>query len=219
MRNYVVVIGSKPNSTLPDINPVRVYTANSAASLSSKYAGAEKICIAGGNEIKKENVFNAVYSAQPKRLVLRGGGDSVRNVFNDLVIQLEILEWKLQFQYQKKFFSAFYIWFYDFTLMTNLSPKKCLAYLLKFQKKPRPQGVSTGMFAILRALDENPYSTIIVCGIGLMGGGHFDGIGKMSQGRGLVDFKLFKLLSAKHKERILTTDDDFSRLGGVLKFE
>ena len=219
MKNYVVVIGSKPNSILPDINPVRVYTANSAASLSSKYAGAEKICIAGGNEIKKENIFNAVHSAQPKRLVLRGGDDSVRNLFKDLVIQLEILEWKLQFQYQKKFFPALQIWLYDFICITKLSPKKCLTYLLKFHKKPRPQGVSTGVFAIIKALDENPCSTIVVCGIGLMGGGHFDGNGKMPRRRGLVDFKLFKLLSAKHKERILTTDDDFSRLGGVLKFE
>ena len=44
---------------------------------------------------------------------------------------------------------------------------------LKFFIEGNFQGISTGFYAILLALKENPNSKIIVSGIGLSGGGHF----------------------------------------------
>jgi len=46
-------------------------------------------------------------------------------------------------------------------------------HILKFIKNKNIWGVSTGFYAILLALEENPESKIIISGIGMQGGKQF----------------------------------------------
>lgn len=210
MRKSIVVIGSKPNSYLPDISPIRVYTANSAALLAKKYSDAELVCVVGGSEIRKKNVCEAVLSSKAKKVIVRSKG--FRSVKKSICEhkEVEVLGWKNQYDFQSGFFKWFYIWLYEikFKYKKDLSGiLRCLSFYIRHK---RPQGVSNGLYAVLKALDDNPMEKIVVAGISLEGGEHFDKIGKMTKYRGLIDFHLFCLLNDRDKERLFTFDEDLA---------
>ena len=115
-----------------------------------------------------------------------------------------------------------------------------ISYFLKCLKKGFFQGFSSGLFAALLALNENPKSEIIISGIGLEeGGGHFytskDHAGFFSQNdllnkvnkvnkfrntnRKKVEAYLFKYLKDDIKKRMLSTDKDFCKLGNIKYFD
>ena len=82
-------------------------------------------------------------------------------------------------------------------------------------------GASTGFFAVLLALKENPGSKIVLCGIGIdTGGGTFykKNYSKFLLRRN-VDKKLFIFLKKKYKKNLLTTDNKISLKHGIKLFK
>ena len=65
-------------------------------------------------------------------------------------------------------------------------------------------GCSTGLFAVILALEKNPNSNIILSGIEFKGGNYFQGDRKMTEGRAFVDIFFLKHLKEIYKERIFT---------------
>ena len=82
--------------------------------------------------------------------------------------------------------------------------------------------MSTGFFAILLALKENPDKNIFVSGISMTDGGHFynlhDKLKDVNQRR-KVDKFLIKLLHKKYKKRMFSCDRDFANLANINYFE
>ena len=87
MPDYnVLVLGSKPDSKLPNIKVSKIYTANGAAERASfyrkKYPENELICTTGASEFaRNEHVSKRIINSKPNRLIIRSG---VINLPNDL---------------------------------------------------------------------------------------------------------------------------------------
>lgn len=94
-----------------------------------------------------------------------------------------------------------------------------IVHVIKAVKNRKIQGISTGFFAILLALIENPNSNIIISGIGMKGGKQFYKSDRSNyfnyNSRARVDRFLVKQLLKKYKERLYTLDLDLAEVSGV----
>ena len=72
-------------------------------------------------------------------------------------------------------------------------------------------GVSSGFYAILNAIHNNPGKKIIVYGISFEGGEHYYNQDKMSLNRGRVDNYLIKRLKKEIKNKIFVVDKKISK--------
>lgn len=220
---YVLVLGSKPKSKLPKHPFNKIYTANGAAIRSKKYINKHQlICVSSVNNFERnEDVKKRVINSNPNRLIVRFG--KIKIPFSlKKNCKVEFINSSEQLNFQKKFFlfgnlSVFFAeLFYKDKMISKL--KKIFNY---FRKK-NFQGVSTGFFAILFALKENPKSKIVVSGIGLSGGNHFYQSKRPSKynydSRSAVDRFLIKLLLKKYKKNIFSLDNDFVKISKTNKW-
>jgi hypothetical protein len=216
MTNKVLIIGSKPNSQIPNVKVSKIYSSNSAAEkvklYESHFGSIDHTCIIGvdhflGNADVKKKVVNSKID----NLVVRGTRSISQENFkyNPLISYLNGID---QFKIQSKIINNFYfnLFFAEFNYESNLV--NSLIHVLKCIKKRKFLGASTGFFSIMYAHLENPHSELIVSGIGMQE----DKIlyDKKSFGfikRARVDKYLIKKVNNKFKKKIITTDDDFSK--------
>jgi len=76
--NNILILGSKPESKLPDLQVDKIYTANGAAERAihfrKKYLKNELTCIVGAREFaRNEMVSERIIVAKPDRIVIRAG--------------------------------------------------------------------------------------------------------------------------------------------------
>jgi hypothetical protein len=136
--------------------------------------------------------------------------------------KIKYLNQKNQWNFQKKFFKYGGLTLLIGELFYNVNFLKKIRYFFRSLKKDSFQGMSTGFFAILLALKENPKCNIIVSGIGMSGGGHFYKNARNKKfnynARSGVDRYLIKKIDKELKKRIFSVDLDFVKLGEVNQF-
>ena len=227
MKNTILVVGSKPNSNVPNFFFSKIYAANGAClrlkSYKKKYINSKLISIVGTREFaKKQDLQKKVLASLPKKIIFRSG--KIHNSLKKKLkkkFSLKIYSKVDQFFFQSQFFN----WGIFTLIFAELFYGKNLVYgFLRFIKKFKNfeiLGASTGLFAVLLALKENPGSKIVLCGIGIdTGGGTFY---KKNYSKFLlrrkVDKKLFIFLKKEYKKNLLTTDNKISLKHGIKLFE
>ncbi len=240
MSNSILVLGSRYGVKLPDINFKKIYSANGAAELvkayNKKFDNIDHTSVFGVREfISNTSVREKIINSNPTRLVIRNGKLNLNNYnFNNKIIVNQFSSFDdLKMQISSLNLSIFGFIYSE--LKYNENNK--ISYFLKCLKKGFFQGFTSGLFAALLALNENPKSEIIISGIGLEeGGGHFytskDHAGFFSQNdllnkvnkfrntnRKKVEAYLFEYLKENIKKRMLSTDKDFCKLGNIKYFD
>ena len=222
-ENNVLVLGSKPDSKLPDLKVSKIYTANGAAERADyfrkKYVDNELICITGASEfVRNEHVSKRIKNSKPSRLIIRSGIINLPTILNSHT-ELKCISNLSQWSFQSNFFrfSFFALLISEFCHQEKILDK--IIHVVKAIKNKKIQGVSTGFFAILLALIENPNTNIIISGIGMKGGKQFYKSERSNyfvyDSRARVDRFLVKLLLKKHKSRLYTLDTDLAEIAGI----
>ncbi len=221
----ILVLGSKPDSKLPKLNFKKIYAANGAISRSSiykqKYRNIELISVTSKKNFEKNfDVRKRIIHSKPDRIYVRFGKVNLPKKLQ--YCKCDFINYTEQLNFQKKFFKLKYfsLFLAEFFYKENFYKK--FKRFLKFFIGENFQGISTGFYAILLALKENPNSKIIVSGIGLSGGGHFYKSQRLKKfnydARSAVDRFLIKFLLIKFKKKILSADNDFVELSDVKKY-
>ena len=102
----ILVLGSKPNSIVPNIFFEKVYTANGAADIGKKYKKyfpkTQIICLVGEREFKKNfRVKRRIIKSNPQKIHVRMG---ILNNNQDIKTIIENKSSYEQFKFQFKFF-------------------------------------------------------------------------------------------------------------------
>lgn len=222
-KDSVLVLGSKPGSNLPDIEVGKIYSANGSAERTSifrkKYSQNYLICVASAREFaRNEQVSKRIINSRPERLIIKSGKIHIPSELKSYT-ELICLTNNQQLKFQSKFFFKKKI---SILLGETYYKDKFIhkiMHLIKSWKDKNLQGVSTGFFCILLALDENPCSKIIISGIGMMGGKQFYKSERSKyfvyDNRAKVDRYLVSKLSANYKKRLFTTDPDLHDIAGI----
>ena len=219
--NYILVLGSKPNSFIPNIKADYVYAANGAAEMAAKYKvifpETKIVSVVTAPEFEKNmQVQTRVLDSVPDYLVSRFGFINLKKYnFKSEVnyINLSNLE---QLKIQSKFFKYNII---DIVLnemhYEDIFLKKFI-HLFNSIRYRRLIGASTGFFSILYALMKHPEKKIIISGIGMIGGSHYyNEKSNRYTKRSFVDRKLVLNLKKYYKTKIITTDKELSTHGNI----
>ena len=163
-----LVIGSKPKSVIPNFLISTIYTANGAAerakNYQKKFPKTNLTCLVGDLEFEKNiNVRVRITEASPDRMIVRGKKIHLPEKLKTKC-ELKYLSLTNQLKFQSKFFQGgiFTVIYSEF--FREIKTKDKIKYFLKNLKKLEFQGVSTGFFLILKALEENPNSNILITG-------------------------------------------------------
>jgi hypothetical protein len=81
-----------------------------------------------------------------------------------------------------------------------------------------PHGLSTGAWTVVYALDRHPEALVVIAGIGVAGGGHWNDAIEHPDHTAMKTRYLLPRLSEDDKARIMTTDDSFARYVGVTRW-
>jgi len=225
-KHNVLVLGSKPGSNLPDIEVKRIYTANGAAERADYYRKVysknELTCICGASEFaRNEQVSKRIINSRPEKLVIKSGlinfPEELKK-FTKLICITNSNQWKFQSNFFKyKFISLLIAEFFHQEGFLNK-----LIHVLKSVKNKKIQGVSTGFYAILLALNENPDSNIIISGIGMKGGKQFYKSERSKYFvydlRARVDRFLINKLSKKYKNKLFSLDSELVDIASINKW-
>ena len=226
-NNNILVLGSKPNSFLPDINVEKIYTANGAAEKAENfrkfYSNNQLISICGATEFaRNEHVSKRIIHAKPQRLIIRSGIIELPKSLNDQT-KLYCYSNFEQLKFQSVFFNYSFISLFLAEFFHQDSLIKKISHVLKGIKNERLQGISTGFFAILLAIHENPDSNIIVSGVGMKGGKQFYHSERSNtfvyDSRAKVDRFLAKRLKPIFKKKLFSVDEELVENGKIQKWQ
>lgn len=247
-KKYVLVLGSKPDSKLPDIKVDKIYTANGAAErvlfYKKKYSSVYHTALIGAKEFQEnENVSSRVIKSKPDELIVRMGKTELPENLQSTkkITYTDQIE---QFNFQSKFYKFGKLdiifgetFYYETNLLRIIKHFRMCSTYRGFL------GASTGFFSILLALYENPDCDVIVSGIGLIEGGHYytsnESYGfiskttkklmKINENLRLNQFRntsrcrverfLIKRIRSKYISKILSTDDSMVDCGNLKKWE
>ena len=220
-KKFVLVIGSKPDSKLPNISVEKVYSANGAAERAEKYFethGRKSFtAVCGSLEFfKNEHVKKRVLKADPNLIFFRSG-----KVLKENFIQVSSkLNFVSKSRNEQIFFQAKYVKYGILSIiLAELTHEDGLMGNLKHLKKIFYQGgmlgVNTGFFSILLANYENPDSLIICSGIGIKTVGKSFHPSKGTVKRAVIDKKIYEYLNLDIKKKLMTTDKEMSEFCNI----
>ena len=219
----ILVLGSGNQSKINNIYFDKVYASNaSIIKVKDYYSNLNKL------NIFSVSTFNSLLSdiptinnlniIKPNKIIIRRG---LKNNFEKLrfkYIPIFFDKFK-QYNFQRKFFyfGIFTLFFSQFFYGNSINDKikyfkNCIIYKKGFL------GISTGFFAILVALEENPNDKIYVTGITMENSIHFYKLmGKENKimTRHKVDNFMIRFLKKKFKKRLYTNDKIFSKLANI----
>jgi hypothetical protein len=217
-ENYVLVLGSKKDLIIPDIQFARVYSANGAAEKAGIYLNKYKdvlfTAVVSCKEFEKNlNVQNRVINSKPNLLISRNGDLNLSKYKFDKKTKYRFFNNFGNLSFQASFFKFSFLDLIaqEFKYHTNLKKK---IYHIFYSLRLKPiVGVSTGFFSILLALKEYPQHSIIISGIGMKGGRHYykDNV-DYSVNRSNVDRGLIKRLKGKYFRRLYSPDKELCEL-------
>ena len=220
-NNFILVLGSKPGSKLPNIDVSKVYSANGAAERAlnyfNKFGKKELTCVCGSMEFFKNlEVRSRIIKAKPNLIYFRSGkinGEDLNQYITNtkfvslsrnkqILFQSQFLRYKIlsilraEWNHEKDFKSKF-------------------KHLLKIFRQGGMLGASTGLYSIILAKFENPDKKILVSGIGIksIGDSFYGTIGTTK--RAQVDKKIFFDLDKSIKKNLSTTDQEMSEFCSI----
>jgi len=248
MKKYVLVLGSKPDSKLPDVSVEKIYSGNGAAERATmykkKYPNTKHIAVITAKEFNENShVSSRVIESNPEKMVVTMGKIDISEKLTNTK-EILYLNQKERFNFQSKFYQMGKldlifgeIFFYENKFL------KILKHIYMCVKYRGFLGGTTGLYCVLMAAFENPDSDIIVSGIGLVEGAHFyeseDSYGFLSKktkelienkesilenkfrntSRCRVERFLVKRIKNQYKNRILSTDDTMVYHGKLNKWK
>ena len=220
-NEYVLVIGSKPNSEIPKIEVSHIYTANGSAERGSLYKKFYPktflTSVVGGRMFEKDiEVRKRVIDASPDVIISRRTKIDIQKYNFSKNINYKFLNNKQQLIMQSDFLKFNFLDLFLREIHYEIKIKDKILRTLKSIIKGNLLGCSTGLFAILIALKENPDKKVIISGIGVEGGGQYYDVGSDTHTkRARVDRKLFFCLREKYKNKLFTTEKDLSEITGI----
>lgn len=211
--DYIIVCGSGSNQ-VPDIYSNEIYSSNGSAEIASvykrKYNKAKHTCVIGARAfLKLDHVKPRVIEANPDRIIIRDyekiSYQIIKKLFDS---EKEFINYKRieQFNFQKQFFNLGLLDLFKAEINYEYKLLNKIIHFLKFYSSNDFLGVSSGFYAILHAIHNNPGKKIIVSGISFEGGNHYYKEGMMSLNRGRVDNYLIKRLKKEIKNKIFVVD-------------
>ena len=244
-EQYILILGSKPDSMFPDIKVKKIYSANGAAERALdyklRYPNVPHVALISSREFEEnDKVKNRVIKSKPDRIYCSSGSVLIPNELKDT--HYETLSIQERFYFQSKFYKmkSMDIYFGELLYEKKIFDKikhiyRCISY-------KGFDGVTTGLYSIMLAAVENPEAKIIVSGIGLVEGGHFyekDAYGYISKRQVELIKKGKKIHGNKYrntarcrverflvgrfkntfKKNILTVDDSMVKYGSIKKWE
>ena len=220
-KKFVMVLGSKPHSTFPDLQVEKIYAANGASERANiykkKYPNTQLFSLIGSREFEKNvDVQKRVLESNPDQVISRSGWINFKKYnFSDKT-KFKYFSPLRQFFFQSKFFKLNFI---DILVKETFYEEKIFnrfLHFFKLIKKREINGVSTGFFSILYALEMNKNNNVIISGIGMSGGGHYyNKDSSRYQRRSNVDKALIKNLKTKFKNRLFTIDNELYENAGI----
>ena len=227
LESNILVLGSKPESKLPDIHVDKIYTANGAAARAvefrKKHNKNELICVVAAREFARNSYVSArIIESKPERILVTPGAIELPLQLKDYT-KLVCISDQEQWNFQAKFFEnkKISLLIAEIFHQKNLNSK--IIHFLKHLKNKNIQGVSRGFYSILLALEENPNSNIIISGIGMRGGKQFYE-SKRSEffiydSRARVDRYLVNKLLHFYKNRLYSLDTDLIEISKIKKWQ
>jgi hypothetical protein len=224
-KDYILVLGSKPDSTLPDKKFIinKIYAANGSIERIKdsrlKY-NIKTISVISWREFEKNiQVQTRVLSSFFNKIIIRASYFDIKKYSfkNKNYFYKHYTKWSDIF-FQKEFFKYGFLSLLIGESKYQLSLILKIKHLIKIIFQPQFFGVSTGFFSILQAIHENPGSRIIVSGIGLEKGGHFYNKNLIRHNnRANVDKYLMRYLKKKYKKKLYTLDISMHTLANIPK--
>lgn len=225
--DYILVLGSKPGSKLPNQEVSKIYTANGAAERAEqfrkKFPNNELTTICGAREFaRNDHVSKRIIKSKPKRFIIRSGIISLPKDLKNLT-KLICLSNKEQWNFQKNFFklNKYSLFFAEFFHQDNFLQK--MKHIMEGLKNNTILGVSTGFYAILLALKENPNSQIIISGIGMKGGKQFYKSERSNyfvyDSRARVDRFLIKKMKKNLKKNMYSLDEELVNTANITRWD
>lgn len=220
-KESVIILGSKPEATFPDIKVENVLAANGAVELALLYRekyGANIIVLVPSNELlKHKHIQESFVKGKPDEIVLLGeeseeATDLIKNVLN-LNAEIIIFNPNERLELMKKILGyRRYILLVKRTILSG--PRKL------FSGSSLWPSCSTGLNAIFYAMVRFPEAEkYITAGIGLKSGGHFNKVGEFTDKTSQSDLITIKHWPYIKRKNVYTTDDVMSEIGGVPKWE
>jgi hypothetical protein len=228
----VIVLGSKPNAAMPDVEPRIVVAANGAAELAVTYRdryGAEIVSMVPGRDLfEQEHIRVSIKKSVPDKLLLLGTvhieNDPLGYVEKELgiapesvtIVSLHERNWGLT---RRLGWRRYIIWITS-SLVRGLRHLCTVAIPDLFGKRNfNWMSRSTGLNAILYSLDHFSGSDIVIAGIGLQAGSHFNSAGVFKAKTARMDRLTMKYWLPQKRINLYTTDPILSELGKVSKWE
>ena len=225
-KDPVLVLGSKPDSMLPDIRPVHIYAANAAALKAKAYRelnpDVQLTCVVAGKTILEEYFQNVVREAEPNRLITKNPCpyplEELFPEFRNNGVRTERMKRKDSYILQHSFFGRRAYWA-EWLKLTSLSkiknPNRAVRIVYNLLKEKYPTGASSGLFCVIKALTEYPGHPVVISGVSLQGGGHFDQVDYFTSSRGKIDRYLCRSLPDHVKKDLFTVDSLMAKNGGI----
>lgn len=222
----IVVLGSKPKADLPFINARVVIAANGAVELGLKYRkkfGSYLIGLVPLQELyNHKHICDSFMKAQPDEIVVMGGNEKeaesfihdTLNLRKSKIITLSFN--KVNWEMVKLFGWSRFMLAFDFMYKKGLRNfiRNVIPDLI-FKREFIWMHRSTGLGSILYSLQRFPeVNQIVVGGIGLIAGGHFNEIGEFTSKTARADQITIKHWPEKLKKNISITDKIASEISG-----
>ena len=220
-NNFILVLGSKPGSKLPNIDVSKVYSANGAAERAlnyfDKFGKKELTCVCGAMEFfKNQEVRSRIIKAKPNLIYFRSGKVNEENL-DQYITNTKFVSFsrnkQILFQSQFLRYKIFSILRAEWNHERDFKSK--FKHLLKIFRQGGMLGAATGLYSIILAKFENPDKKILVSGIGIksIGDSFYGTIGTTK--RAHVDKKIFFDLDVSIKDNLSTTDQEMSEFCSI----
>ena len=226
-KDNILVLGSKPDSNLPDVEVKKIYTANGAAERAityrKKYNNNILTCITGASEFfRNEYVSKRIIDSKPQKLIIRSGIISLPISLKNKT-ELSCISNKKQWLFQSNFFILGKVSLILGELNYYKSFFKSSFHTIKAIKNKKLQGVSSGFYAILVAIFENPNANIIISGIGMQGGKQFYKSERSNyfvyDSRARVDRFLIKKMKKSLKKNMYSLDEELVNTANITRWD
>jgi hypothetical protein len=227
-RRPVIVLGAKPLPRLPAVEPQAVITTKGAVELGLVYRekyGTPIIALVPVIELySREYMIDLLKKVKPEEIVVLGndpGFDPVSFIRNELgLTETKITLYTL---FERNFGILRALGWYRVSVVIKMLAIRGLRHFLfcaipdLFHRRTvNWLSRSTGINGMLYAQERFPDAeTIIVAGIGLEAGGHFNGRGTFTPKSAKSDQILMKRWKKHLRPRIVSTDERLTELGDV----
>lgn len=223
----VIVIGSKPNAGFPSVRPQAVITAKSAVKqglLYRKRFGSKIIALIPWPELETHDyVREALVESRPEEVIVLGdnNGESVDFVHN--VLKLTSTKVSTYSYHERNYTLICGLGIKKMSLIINMLRIRGVKFVIRkaiedlfvgadMKWLSRSTGINGILYARKRFINAE---SIIVAGVGLIGGGHFDGVGEFTDKSAKSDRIFMKYWPKSARHNVYTTDETLSRVGNI----